>query len=471
MYQKARIQITPFPKSLDAIIKRSGNYKSQLEAQFGLDDPICKLLHEFMVFSTDYIGLLKKVPETISRNSFVVNNGIEKLQQEWNMLSRASEQRLIAGLKEQLDRASSLGETYCGKWNNIEEKKSAPALGMPVVYFEKMFRISRSIYAPQIPLISIPLTDSDQPNNWQSLAHEFSHHIFWNGLGDQEIGEAHQKLRTSVTKLFYSDPAKATRQQTVRAELWVNWLEEIFADVYGTLLAGYPYAASAQERMAEQVNRVDDFLEADEEHPCVFLRPLISLYTLRYIAKRWNADQTQVEAQIDSLMRRWQTFSDRGSKLKYKNIALSTLTDDIQKIVDIVVCGDYWPAPFEPVVYLAGPIEAGTDLPALDPVEEQDILVQGIAELATITLPLRFEQIKQQVIGAATGAVKTLVEQQGAQNANTLAWLSLTGLELSDFKGYHVHGCTGDHSHFPYYWFKKHYHPQDGTSVINCSGS
>ncbi len=158
MYQKARIQVTPVPRSLNAILKRSGDYKSQLEVQFGLDDPICKLLHEFMVFSTDYIGLLKKVPQTVSRNSFVVNNGIEKLQQEWNMLSRASEQRLIAGLKEELDRASSLAKTYCDKWNNIPQKQSAPVLGMPVVYFEKMFRISRSIYAPQIPLISIPLT-------------------------------------------------------------------------------------------------------------------------------------------------------------------------------------------------------------------------------------------------------------------------------------------------------------------------
>ncbi len=290
-------------------------------------------------------------------------------------------------------------------------------------------------------------------------------------MGDKEIGEAHQKLRTSVTQLFYSDPAKATRQQTVRAELWVNWLEEIFADVYGTLLAGYPYAVSAQERMAEQVNRVDDFLEADEEHPCVHLRPLISLYTLGYITQKWNTGQTQIEAQVDSLMQRWQTFSNPGSKLKYKNIPLSTLTDDIRRIVDLIVCGNYWPAPFEPVAYLAGPIEAGTELPTLDPMEEQGILIPGIADLASITLPPRFELIKQQVIAAATQAAKTLEAQQGAEDAKTLAWLSLTGLELSDFKNYHVHGCTGDHSHFPYYWFQKHYHPQDGTSVINCSGS
>ncbi len=468
MYQKARIQVTPVPKSLNAILKRSGDYKSQLEVQFGLDDPICKLLHEFMVFSTDYIGLLNKVPETISRNSFVVKNGIEKLSQEWNMLSRASEQRLIAGLKEELDRASSLAKTYCDKWNNIPQKQSAPALGMPVVYFEKMFRISRSIYAPQIPLISIPLTDYDQPENWQSLAHEFSHHIFWNGLGDQEIGRAHQELRTSVTKLFPSNPGKTTRQQTVRAELWANWLEEIFADVYGTLLAGYPYAVSAQERMAEQVNRKEDFLEADEEHVCVYLRPLISLYTLDYIAKIWNADQAPVKAQIDSLMQRWLTFSTPGSKLKYKNIPLATLADDIRNIVEIILSGKYWPKPFEPAAYLAGPIGAGTELPTLDPVEEQSILIQGIADLATITLPSRFEQIKQQLIGAAAETAKTLVMQQDIPDANALAWLSLTGLELSDFKNYHVHGCTGDHSHFPYYWFNKHYHPQDGTSVLSC---
>lgn len=469
MYQKAKIQVTPVPRSLNAIIKRSGDYKSQLEVQFGMDDPICKLLHEFMVFSTEYIELLKKVPQTISRNSFVVKNGIEKLSQEWNMLSRASEQRLIAGLKDELDRASSLAKTYCDKWNNIPQKQSAPALGMPVVYFEKMFRISRSIYAPQIPLISIPLTDYDQSENWHSLAHEFSHHIFWNGLGDQEIGRAHQELRKSVTQLFPSETGKAARPQTVRAELWVNWLEEIFADVYGTLLAGYPYAVSAQERMAERVNRKEDFLEADEEHVCVYLRPLISLYTLDYIAKKWNADQAPVKAQLDTLMQRWSTFSTPGSKLKYKNIPLATLADDLRKIVDLVVCGNYWPAPFEPVAYLAGPVEAGIDLPALDPVEEQGIWIPGIADLASITLPERFEQIKQQVLAAATEAAKTLEIQKGAEDAKILAWVSLTGLELSDFKNYHVHGCTGDHSHFPYYLYNKHYHPQDGKSVFYCT--
>lgn len=270
-----------FRKNLNAMIKRSMDFQKQFE-NHQPEEPIYKLLGEFVKFSDEYIELLGKVPGTISRNCFVVNNGIEKLLQEWNVLSRASEQRLIGDLKENLDKASDMAKTYCDKWNAIPRDKPYHALETPVVYFEKLFRISRAIYAPQIPVISIPLTDYDQPENWQSLAHELSHHIFWNGFNPDEISAAHQELDRNIsTQLFSTQTStsilgkiRSLRQQVDRVEIWENWLEEVFADVYGTLLAGLPYAISSQDRMAVRVNRDDDFLLADHHHPCVYLRPV-----------------------------------------------------------------------------------------------------------------------------------------------------------------------------------------------------
>ncbi len=154
MSQQSKLAIQS-PKRLNAMIKRSEDFQTQFQSE----EPIYKLLGEFTAFSREYIELLAKVPETISRNSFVVNNGIEKLLQEWNILSRASEQRLIGSLKGDLDQASNLAKTYCDKWNDILRDKPYQKLAPPVVYFEKLFRISRSIYAPQIPVISIPLKE------------------------------------------------------------------------------------------------------------------------------------------------------------------------------------------------------------------------------------------------------------------------------------------------------------------------
>jgi hypothetical protein len=451
------ILVVRFPKRLNAMIKRSEDFQTQFKSE----EPIYVLLGQFAAFSREYVELLKKVPETISRNSFVVNNGIEKLLQEWNILSRASEQRLIGGLKEDLDRASNLAQTYCDKWNDILQDKPYRKLQTPVVYFEKLFRISRSIYAPQIPVISIPLTDYDQPENWQSLAHEFSHHIFWNGfnpdqLSADQISSTHQKLSENIsTRLQASKP---------RVALWKNWLEEVFADVYGTLLAGSSYAISAQDRMAEQVNSVDDFLIADHHHPCVYLRPFISIYTLDFIADKENVGQ----AEIEILKKRWSEFSKPGSQLKYKNIPVATLAQDARKVVEIILGGGYWPVPFNPVEKLADPIGTRDNFLPLEPVVDQDPLILMYPALDSITLPTTFEIIKQRLIEISTQVVQQLGLPRLDEDTKLLAWLSLTGLELSDTRDYHVHGCREDHRHAAVFWLKRHRHPQDGSSVESC---
>jgi hypothetical protein len=462
MYQQSKAE-KPFHRSLNAMTKRSKAFKDK----FLLEEPISKLLTEFMQFSDEYIELLSQVPPTISRNCFVVNNGIEKLLQEWNMLSRASEQRLIGDMKENLDKASDMAQAYCDKWNKVSRAEPADQLKTPVVYFEKLFRISRSIYAPQIPVISIPLTDYDRSENWQSLAHEFSHHIYWNGFKSDEVSEVQRKLRESIsTKLFSPNVgiAKYLRQQVDRIELWENWLEEVFADVYGTLLAGVPYAISAQDRMSEQVDRWEDFLIADHEHPCVYLRPLISLYTLDFVAADLGGDKEGLEI----LKKRWSEFSKDAGKLKYKNVSLTDLAEDVRRVVEIIACGDYWPISFNPIEHLASPVEIRVKVSDLEAVPDQNPLEEIYPELDWDKFPTRFKAIKKQVLTTSTQLVQTLGLKRPDEDAKLMAWLSLTGLELSASSNYHVHNCTDTHRHFQGILFASHYHPPDGTDVFSC---
>src|SRR5262249_46031066 len=154
------------------------------------------------------------------------------------------------------------------------------------------------------------------------------------------------------------------------------------------------YAISSQDRMAEQVNRMEDFLIADHDHPCAYLRPLISLYTLDLIADKMGAGR----AEIEHLEERWSKFSDQASQLKYKNFLLATLAEDARRVVEIILDGDYWPVPFDPVEKLAGPVGGRVDLSALETVVDQDPLDQIYPSLDTVTLPTTFEQIKQQLL-------------------------------------------------------------------------
>jgi len=335
-----------------------------------------------------------------------------------------------------------------------------------------------SIYAPQIPAISIPLTDYDQPENWQSLAHELSHHVFWNGFSAAHISSAHQKLRENISTELVSPSASPTnigrsrylRQLAERIELWENWLEEIFADVYGTLLAGLSYAISTQDIMAERVNKVDDFLIADHDHPCIYLRPLISLYTLDLIENQTRDNQ----AEIESLENRWSDFSSQVGSLKYNNIPMDVLVEDAKKIVDILLRGDYWPAMLN-FEKLAEPItrELRPSTPSLEPVSDiEDPLVRDYPDLDSIKLPQKFERIKDHLKITSTRIAQTIGGKQPDEEAKLQAlqaWLSLAGLELGDTKGYEVHGCTDSHVHWQRFWYKKHYHPQDGSDIFLCS--
>ncbi len=141
--------------------------------------------------------------------------------------------------------------------------------------------------------------------------------------------------------------------------------------------------------MAEQVNRVEDFLIADHDHPCVYLRPLISLYTLDYMADKMQGGQ----AEIERLKKRWSEFSGGASDLKYKNVPLAALAEDATKVVEIILRGDYSPVPFSPVEKLANPSGAKADIPPLEPVVDQDPLKLTYPALDSINLPTPFEEM------------------------------------------------------------------------------
>ena len=460
-----------FHKRLAAIIKRSTDYQKS----FSSDDSIFELLDKFVAFSQGYIQLLGRVPPEIARNPFAINRGVESLLQDWNVLSRASEQRLITGFGDELKGVSALAQVYCERWNKSAKKKNGHTLRTPVVYFEKIYRISRSIYAPEIPVISIPLTDFDQKENWQALAHEFSHHIFWNGLGLDDINLAHQNLRNSLAETLAAGDAvalksrqdryKLPKPKAARVALWENWLEEVFADVFGTLLAGPAYALSSQDLIAERINRINDFAGADLEHPCNYLRPLISLQVLEEIAGHTPSDRVT----LDKLRERWMEFSHQAGSLIYKDFSLASLGEDVQHIVKLIVDGKYWPRKVAALDLVDVTVEDWSlHFDRLAPVTAIGFEEASLLSISAIRLPKVFSSLKHHLDKISSQVLQRADSSQKERDATLIKWSSLLGLELSEPEGYHVHSCASDHDHLFTWFWSGHEHGELGTELRQC---
>ena len=300
---------------------------------------LISLLNEFSNFVPKYQSLLGKVPSSVNPG-FLRNQGPLRLLESFSIISRACEQRRGTVTKDSMQiylaQAEDILESYCERWNPYTKSEDRyEKLETPVVYFDKLFGITRALYVPQIPIISIPLTDYNQPDHWQALAHEFGHHIYWNALADiKDVDNVHENLISAIKKQTNSESGK----------VWKAWLEEVFADICGALFAGPGYVISCQNLAAEQAKTLNDFLADDGEHPSLYIRPLITGRVLEEII-----DQTgnmELKSLHVIITKRWNDFNNSMlSQLKDTEVKtkLDTLVADVPKLVAIILREPCWP--------------------------------------------------------------------------------------------------------------------------------
>jgi hypothetical protein len=358
-----------FQRKLKAMTNRADHW--QQDPEIAEWPRLSELLKEFSDFANAYISLLKKIPKSISRHPFVLNTGVEQLLQEWSILSRACEQRHgpAKGATDKdsfqynLREAGKLAKNYCDRWHP-EELKNEPYLKLhePIVYFEKLYRISRAVYAPETPVLSIPLTDYNDRTRWQALAHELGHHIYWNGVDLETSEVVHERLHDAIAEALSASPfaldsealgrrARLWEHWADRARLWGRWLEEIFADVCGTLLAGPAYAMSAQDTAADRIEKIADLTIDDHEHPCSYLRPLIALQVLREITSHSSTFTslktalTEEKGMFERLEDRWMEFCQGASVLPHTEtrLKMENLATDIPSVVQAILHEPVWP--------------------------------------------------------------------------------------------------------------------------------
>ena len=448
-------------------------------------DGLNALLKEFGLFSGQYKGLLESAPLQIQK--YAINKGVESLTQGFSLISRACEQRrgkiTLASFQKYLALAEDVLDGYCRRWLK-SARIASPYLRLrtPVVYFEKIFGINRSLYAPQIPLISIPLFLYNRPEQWLALAHEMGHHLYWNSLDSYE-----------ETVRFQSDLISAVGEAAAEqaGDIWASWTEELFADVCGTLFAGPSYAISCQDTAIVQARQLRDLAENDDEHPAPYLRPLIAIQVLREL---YGEGQAPLIQKIDD---RWTKYS-AGAENEMcwythphneepPRLTLKELAADVPAVVQKILYEKIWSGE-KNLLALIEP-------PKVSPIEIDDL---GDLNLANEVNPIfikdnykeiagpndrlipksilddwkqfkmRFERTlppTERALGETLGIVLPGIVVMEEESSGLLAWMKLLDLDLNDDHGHasNNHGNCKRHVNY----LRRHKHDDVG-GIVNC---
>jgi hypothetical protein len=123
---------------------------------------------------------------------------------------------------------------------------------------------------------------------------------------------------------------------------WGGWVEEVFADICGTLLEGPRYLVSCQEFVIEQTRSVKDLARNDGEHPCLYIRPIICAQVMQKISmylEGKNMQDINLQNVLVKLEQRWHEFSaEAGTEIcKGTQIKLEHLAKEVIPVVGAIL--------------------------------------------------------------------------------------------------------------------------------------
>ena len=240
--------------------------------------------------------------------TLILHRALGTALEEWDTIRHALEQRensRYAGVLAELDRLSldCLLPLF-----GTEKLESHGAF----TYLHKLFDIKRFAFS-RTPLIGAPFAALTSPEAWLAIPHEAGHYIFWNGTDTFEAFNAfYRRLQDGVLAVV----ERAIRSRVIGGyfrrrglvfQTWLDWLDEIFADVFGTLAAGPAYAWSLQSNL-RAAHSIRDLYHSHEEpeHPHPFIRPFFHIAALREMAKAAEGEfASRLAEEADALEASW----------------------------------------------------------------------------------------------------------------------------------------------------------------------
>ena len=174
-------------------------------------------------------------------------------------------------------------ETLANEAFRISAEKNLIDPILPIAFFQQDTTIRLVPYAPTF-LLGLPYTAMSHDFDLLSIPHEVAHHVYNFGAQDDK------SIKNLVETRFINEKP------------WVKaWLEEIFADVYGVMVAGPIVALSAQ--VISEDNSPKKMHINDGEHPPRSIRPFIYTTILKSIHRPKTAA---------ILKKRWEIFKEKN---------------------------------------------------------------------------------------------------------------------------------------------------------------
>lgn len=165
---------------------------------------------------------------------------------------------------------NTLKETDYLCWNALQPV--LPILPNPdthtvVTYFQKFASIRIIPYA-NVALIGLPFSANRFAQDRLAIPHETGHYVFRRSYA----------IRSAVVQNY--------KQGDSQPDYGRRWIEEIFADVYGCLVAGPTISLDFQDLQIEK-EPTDKFLRDDKVHPAPLLRPHVYHKVLHTFSPQW----------------------------------------------------------------------------------------------------------------------------------------------------------------------------------------
>lgn len=285
---------------------------------------------------------------------YVLGITLRQIAYDLEVIQRAAEQRMwnakdIKGTLEIADKLArkAIEVAYNAPCNAIQGIKP-----IVITYFEKSHSVRVSPY-DHVALIAVPftcvpydVTSGDQSSkeradrDFVALLHELGHYVFWHG---------------KVNDTFIHESLGERLKGMKDSAMWCyQWIEEIFADVFGCLMGGPLIALDFQDMAL--VTSAEEFAKDDQEHPVPAIRPMIYIKTLEKTTKwkatsalldtywndRKNSRRASVHKQTTSPKKNEQTKSNfRDAVFRdaiyYKYVISGNVIPEIERVRDAIL--------------------------------------------------------------------------------------------------------------------------------------
>lgn len=180
----------------------------------------------------------------------------------------------------------------------------------------------------QVAMIGIPYAAIDNLEKLLAIPHEVGHFLFWYSYCEgydhstRKFSPSQAAYRNTRERYFNVDNPDSFDPQLDSDNLAAKnpWAEEIFADVYGTLIGGPLFILGAIKRAFEPKN-LAVFTDFDnlEKHPTPVIRPLIQMKAmLNMPGQLWDPTyESDVRQVVSELLQVWNNALGQNSKGDY----------------------------------------------------------------------------------------------------------------------------------------------------------